>query len=394
MATKRATSLHTAWRFQEPAKPLINKDTDARHVGHEPVYPDMSVQNAWTAQDYQNALARSLNWYSKTQDRKTSTEWLVNFLSRNPRHEKLVQAIKRSNTYFPTNIGYLVRAGRVGLKLRYSTLKRIMQDLRAIDSTDATALAIEEAKTKAPVPNIQDRLREKAQDCMGEIEGSYDDFILAGCKGEPNIIGFLSQYNIQPAQIKMFQEQATSHCQEIESVLESSDSQLIEGYKQFGKRELKAMLGFWQKTLEHLNSYGIIKKANKAPRKKKPVTPEKAVSKLQFCREFADLKLKSIDATAILQAEELWVYNTKTRKLGIYVADSHAGKLSVKNSSIVGFSESQSQQKTLRKPELQLKEFSASGKPAAKKWFKAVKSVETRLTGRINADVILLKAFK
>jgi hypothetical protein len=43
---------------------------------------------------------------------------------------------------------------------------------------------------------------------------------------------------------------------------------------------------------------------------------------------------------------------------------------------------------------VQAQEFSANGKPAAKKWFKGVKSVETKLNGRIGTDIILLKAYK
>jgi hypothetical protein len=36
----------------------------------------------------------------------------------------------------------------------------------------------------------------------------------------------------------------------------------------------------------------------------------------------------------------------------------------------------------------------AAKKPSAKKWFKGIKSVETKLNGRIGADIILLKAYK
>lgn len=396
MATKKAANQPVAWRFYDNAKPVHNRNADSKHVGDEPTYPDFEIQNKWTSEQYRGQLIRALNWYSQTQDRKQALEWAVQFLSKNPRRQQFVSALKKGDVNMPTNIGFLLRAARVGLKLRTSTLKRVVQDLnfKVTVNTKVTETTEEIKDTRAQF-TIQDRLRERAQECMGEIEGCYDDFILGGFKEEPATIGLLTQYNIQPAQIKLFQDQANRHCKQLEEVIAGKDSQLVEGYKNYGKRELKAMLGFWQKVQEQLSSYNIIKKANKAPRKKKPLSPEKVVSKLKFCKEFAELKLKSIDATLVLQAEELWVYNTKTRKLGIYVADSHAGgKLNVKNSSITGFSEAQSMQKTLRKPEAQLKEFSANGKPAAKKWFKTVKSVETKLNGRINPDVILLKAFK
>ena len=161
-----------------------------------------------------------------------------------------------------------------------------------------------------------------------------------------------------------------------------------------GKRQLTAIVKWWQQALADANSYNVVKKATKAPRKKKAVSPEKVVAKLKYAKEFKELALKSVEPTTILTAQELWVYNTKTRKLGIYIADQYAGALSVKNSSILGFDSNTSVQKTLRKPKDQLKEFTANGKPAAKKWFKGVRSTEIKLNGRIGLDIILLKVYK
>lgn len=395
MAAKKSSNQPVAWRFYDNAKPVHNRNPDAKHVGDEPTYPAFEIQDTWTDNEYRSHLIKALNWYSKTQDRKQSLEWTLQFLAKNPRRHNFVNALKKGDVLVPTNIGYILRAARVGFKLRASTLRRVVQDLNfkaVIGPVEEAQVEVKEIKTQF---NIQDRLREKAYECMGEIEGRFDDFVTKDqFKGDPKVIELLTQNNIQPGQIKLFNEQADQHIREFEEVLEGNDSQLLEGYKNFGKRELKAMLGFWQQVLEQTASYGIIKKSSKAPRKKKPVSPEKQVSKLTYLKEFAELKLKSIDPTMILQAEELWVYNTKNRKLGIYIADSHAGKLSVKGTKIFGFAESMSVQKTLRKPQDQLKEFGTNGKPAAKKWFKTVKATETKLNGRINGDIILLKAFK
>jgi hypothetical protein len=109
--------------------------------------------------------------------------------------------------------------------------------------------------------------------------------------------------------------------------------------------------------------------------------------------------LASINPTEIVGANELWVFNTKTRKLGKYVAQNidpsgmaRAGSgLSVKGATIIGFNEELSVQKTLRKPELQLKEFKNSGKVALRKFLENINTTDTKLNGRINADTVLLK---
>ena len=103
------------------------------------------------------------------------------------------------------------------------------------------------------------------------------------------------------------------------------------------------------------------------------------------------MKVVSVNPLDILGAQELWVYNTKNRKLGKYVADTHVGTLGVKGTSIVGYSESVSVQKTLRKPEQQLKDFLGSNKVQLRKFLENIKATETKLNGRINADTILLK---
>ena len=65
--------------------------------------------------------------------------------------------------------------------------------------------------------------------------------------------------------------------------------------------------------------------------------------------------------------------------------------LSVKGTSITGFDESQSIQKTLRKPDEQLKEFKDAGKVKLRKFLDDIKTTDTKLNGRCNPETIILK---
>jgi hypothetical protein len=76
--------------------------------------------------------------------------------------------------------------------------------------------------------------------------------------------------------------------------------------------------------------------------------------------------------------------------LGRYVATEFA-ELGVKGTTITGFDEHKSVQKTLRKPADQLKEFKAAGKVALRKFLDDINAVDTKMNGRINEDIILLK---
>jgi hypothetical protein len=83
----------------------------------------------------------------------------------------------------------------------------------------------------------------------------------------------------------------------------------------------------------------------------------------------------SINPTDIIGAKELWVYNIKSRKVGKYVANEYL-ELGVKGTSITGFNSNLSVQKTLRKPEEQLKEFKAAGKVQLRKFLDDIKDVD------------------
>jgi hypothetical protein len=93
----------------------------------------------------------------------------------------------------------------------------------------------------------------------------------------------------------------------------------------------------------------------------------------------------------IIGAQELWAYNTKTRKLYKYIADSLTGPLGVKGTSITNFDTAKSVGKTLRKPEEKLKEFARATKVQLRKFLEDIKATETLGNGRMNSDTVLLK---
>lgn len=394
-AVKQVNTDKLAWRYQPLAKTVAYREVDSKYVGEEPTYPNLEEQQAWTDSEYRTQVMRSLNWYAHTQDKKKSIEWLSQFLAHNPRRQKLADSVKRGDVWPGTTVGFALRAGRVGLALRFSTLRTLVKHIKQADKGVDTSNAVitEEVKEEKSKFNIQERMAEKTSEFLGEFEGRFDDFI-AEFKGEPKLVELMTQMNVPAVQVKTVQEFINKKIAEFEEINSSKDSQVLEAYKHLGKRQVTAIVKWWTQALSDSNSYNVVKKAAKAPRKKKAVLPEKVVAKLKYAKEFKELSLKSADPTTILTAQELWVYNTKTRKLGIYIVDQYAGALTVKNSSILGFDAAASVQKTLRKPKDQLKDFSANGKPAAKKWFKGIKSTEIKLNGRISTDIVLLKVYK
>ena len=129
MATKKpvkqVSTDKLAWRYEPPAKTVVYREVDAKYVGEEPTYPSVEEQLQWTDSEYKTQVMRTLNWYAHTQDKKKSAEWLAQFLARNPRRQKLADSVKRGDIWPGPTVGFALRAGRVGLALRFSTLRTV-----------------------------------------------------------------------------------------------------------------------------------------------------------------------------------------------------------------------------------------------------------------------------
>lgn len=395
-------SLHCYNSCMSKAQPtkirgLVYRGVDAQMVGAaEPTWPSAEEQINWTPNQRIRALGDAFRWYNLTQDNKRVDEFVAEWLDRMPKRKQLAQIIRKQGN-MPSTFGWLCRAATVGYCLQMKDLRHIQKALSnsVQASLQEQSQKVQEApKPTVKKPTIQDRINEKMSECKGEIAGAMDDFIKAGYEGQPNMAKLLIQYNVPQARVKEVAAMLERDYRELLQVQAGNDKELAEGYQQMGKRQVNRLIDWLKTAQEQIWSYGTMKAANRKPKVRKGQTPQKMVSKLKYLAKDTELKLESIDPVDILKASELWVYDVKKRKLGIYVADDTQSALYVKGGKILGYSETRSVCKTMRKPEQQIKELMAAGKPASKKWFGELKAVESKLNGRITENMLLLKAYK
>lgn len=275
----------------------------------------------------------------------------------------------------------------------------------AVEGADLKAKKVETeddeaAATPKRTVNIQEVMREKADEALSEVEELWDNFVDAGYPKDfsvdKKVVGALSSRNILPqhiaSAIKRWQRLLDEHLE----VQEGKDEQLNEAYSNLGKMQIRYSIKLIEDIISEFNGYISLKQAAKKPRAKKAVPVEKIVSKLKHCKNFKDdalkLELVGLSPVKLHESTEAWVYDTKKRKMHHYVADSYSKCLMVKGNTIIGFDKKASGIKTLRKPSEQIKALMGS-KPAARKYFDDIKAVEAVPNGRFNADMIILKAF-
>jgi hypothetical protein len=257
--------------------------------------------------------------------------------------------------------------------------------------------AVEEtakAEDKKPQRSVQDYMREKAGVIGGHVEQVIDDFVEGEYKN-PEKFSVMEQLRIHeaPAQaIDVIRNPLQFMLDEMREVQEGKDADLKEGYAHLGKIQVRNFIKFLEQAVADCDNYVQLKKATRKPRAIKKKTPAQLVKTFKFCKEFAELKLKSELPTKLVEASEAWLYNTKTRKLIHVVADEYSKVFTVKGSSIVGLDTAKTTMKTLRKPAEQLKLITGVGKPAARKNYAEIKATEVKFNGRGNEHIVILKA--
>ena len=276
--------------------------------------------------------------------------------------------------------------------LRAEIVKVISAGKDDIDEVEAKA--IEAAKPAVYTPSIQERVREAAYRMTEEIENAIESFQTDPENFDPKafkVLNLLKAVEAKAAHTRIIKEFYSKDLSELEELASgNADEQLKEGYSHRSKKQIKNLIAFYQEVMAACTMLGQEAKVNRKPRAKKAVPTEKIVAKLKYKKTDEPLKLVSINPADIIGTGELWIFNTKTRKLGKYVA-AEFQTLGVKGTTITGFDEFKSIQKTIRKPEEKLKEFKAANKVALRKFLDDINATDTKMNGRINEDTILLK---
>ncbi len=368
-------------------KELHPRDPDAKYIGPEPKFDTEAVSTTWD-------LAKAFGWYNHFYDKKDARDFIAQYLEVAGK-QQVAKTVRRVNErHVKPTYGWLARCIVRGSVVDNDTLAKLQSEVDRLVALTQPEDS-EEVAVVSNRPNVQEIMRERTLQVGGELEGLWDEYLKNGAGKEGiKAIDLLSQRNILPQHVHMLVSAWQSKLDEYNEVASGKDEQLNEAYERFGKIQLRNIVSAIETVIADLNAYIGMKKSGKKPRAKKPVPVEKVVRKLKYLKTFKieKLELESVSPTKLHGCSEAWVYDTKKRKLHHYVADEYTKSIGVKGNTVLGFCTKESQVKTLRKPEEQIKQIMGS-KPAARKFFDSIKAVSTAPNGRFNANMIILRAF-
>ena len=372
--------------------------------------PDWKTLKLVTDKEEQVKAFRSCEYFARTEVSKTKglpivKDWLKNHTGWTPEEVKIILA--NPDWTFSSCISTIFVWHKLGympdhLREHYEKRKNEEWLPRGKKALEEKVEKIEQKLAK-PVISIQERMKDQVSDLCGNIEGFLDEMI-DGAKTIKDFDPYKMMMSYQPEikgpHAKIIKEEfAAQHAEALE-VLEWKDEELKEAYAHFDAKMRKAFVQFYETINTACDTIIATKATTRKARKPKARSKEAIVKKLKYAVNFPELGLASLHPTDIVYANEVWTYNTKTRKIGVYRAKNIDPKnmqrpgtgIMVKGTTLQDYDEDTSIQKTLRKPAEMIKGFDA-GKMKCKKSFEELTTTPTKMNGRFNEHTIILRTF-
>ena len=373
---------------------------------HSPTWGDVS---ALTADEFSRKFRLAMDWYRLESSAKELKPKVVDWMGRNGYSKAEIQSFKKTkDNRCSGTVGAIAACLIKGMPIQrddFNNGRNIEEWLRGqitnitsegkndIDEDDAPKVV----KVEVYVPSIQERLRDAAGQMSEELDYAIDEWIKDPEAFDPKAfktVSLLRGKGVKPAHARMvkgFYERMLAEVEEVQ--VKGCEEQLAEAYEHVSKKNIKKLNDFLISIMTACDQIVGEAKLNKKPRAKKVKPAEELVKKIKFKASDDKLGVTSVPPAQLVGAQGAVVYNTKTRKIGIYTS-LNSGGLTVKGTSIGNFTD-KSTQKTLRKPELQLRDFKDQNtNRRVEAWFKNIKATEINLNGRLNAETMILKVFK
>lgn len=354
------------------------------HYGDEPVINEKSSRID---------LIHAYNYYNYHHSHDDAKNFVLEYARTKKSCEKmkvLIRKIQKLNSFDLINIGWnckiLLNGGKLPEEIHNSIWKKldllIQKNEKSVPETEPVS---------APVVSIQERIVQKANSVLADLEDQIDLSLKE--KSNFNPTEYFSQQNLSPAIAKRVADYYNPIYAELLEVLKGEDSDLKEGYKTYTKKYMRKQVEFIKSIISACSTQTVVKTVIRKPRKKKVKPAHVIVRKLKFLSACSEYSLKSISATEIVGAQQLWVFDSKKRLLTVFNSLGPVG-LSVKGTTILGYDENTSITKKLRKPEVSLKEVLSGGKVVLKNLMSKIKSKDQKAKNRLNSDTVLLRVNK
>jgi hypothetical protein len=366
---------------QPSLKKKLTKTTgdlvNSKHLGDEPLFTE-------TPSDLQ--YMQALTWYNIMCTKSDARNYLETYLKNTGRNATIKTLRRVPDVRISDHAAWIARMLSRGSKLTDRSRNK-MEDLLQASLKFAEGPKPEKKALAHPQPtiSIQDRIKDKVSDFIGEFEESIDREGLT-----LSMYDWMQRKQLPSSLADKVAEFYKPIAEEAREVLMSDcDPQLKEGYRNYTMAQLKQRAAFYESILADCARHASNAKKQKVVRKKKTVTADKKLKHLKYQKESKEFKVVSINPEKMLGAAELVTFNTKYKLLTVFTALDRSG-LSVKGTTITNYDEGKTKSYRIgRKTEEHVETALRGGKRAFSKMLDSLK--ECPLQHRINENTILLR---
>lgn len=389
--------------------------------------PDFNECEQLTGAEYHAYVRQARNFYYENYKESDLLKYIWSWMEQNGYSEQQIHNAKKNES---TNLLGIVAGINCKLLLDgmpdynekhaeyWKTLMGTTSDLKPVSYSlhDMLEKAIacgenisEENDVTVKKTNKNDRILEQAKQAATAIDEwllSYKDPTWDVDKFD--LKNHFSNHKLGSSHVKLirsfYQKEYNQFCKLVndQSNNMSSDeidelNQLKESYEMLSYDQIVNFHKALSRIIIETEKFSEIKSVPKISKKSKPQQIANAVSKLSYLAHDEKNNLTSVKPETIIGSERLWIYNTRTRKLGCYVAKIidpkglDRGGLTIKGSTIVGFSKEKSLQKTVKNPNELLINVNNYSSSEFDVLFESLTTLDSRMNGKIDKYTLLLK---
>jgi gas vesicle protein len=368
------------------------KTLDQIHYGPE---PDVDYFEDHSINDF-------FNWYNYMWDKRTSMETLTKYANK----FGYKNAKKFKKMIIPPQLAYLITGLEKGLtfptpkkaeegetgneyyqKYLHAELRKHNKKAHKLYNMYLGQELNPETTVKKKRKTVQENINNKVQLLLAEVDYAIDVWDV-----EPfDMYKYLSENNASATVAKKIPEEYQELIDEVTEAAYGKSKQLKEGYNHMTKSEKTAFINFVKRIQTDSERYAENHKPVRKAKKAKVFSAQQKVSKLNFLKEDVDNKITSIEPSKIVGAEILFLFNARTNQLSYYQAIDRGG-LDVTGTTIKRFDTDASAVKKLgAKTTHFLDRVLGGGKIVLNKIMNEINSKASKVTGRVNNNMIILK---
>jgi len=328
-------------------------------------------------------VSRAYSWYNTNHIPEEGREWLIVYLQSNNYSTDFINNIKLKQ--IPMVFCSIARLLTRNIQLPEKTIINFNKFLQEQNTDSGSEVKNKKVSYVSKLLTVDSKI----DIIMSNIEEATDQLILTG-KYEYSLYNDIKSQDIKSPTVKEIYSRLQSRIQQVLELADNPKSNIKEYYIKHTREQKKAVIEFHRMLDADCIKALQVTKVVRQNRKKRPINAEKVLKTFNYKKEDTQLKIHSIEPSKILNSSILVVYNTKYKRMTVFVA-KEGEKLSVKGTSILNYDDTKTESKRVKKPEEATSQILSGTNSSILKTFAKFKSTPQAVTNRINEDTLLLR---